>query len=355
MAEKPRLLIVDDDPDVRKSFQAWLKSEGFRVFAAGSGEAAREFVKDEDIAVALVDLHLKNEDGLRLGAELQAMDERLKVVVITGFPRYESAIDAMKTGIFDYISKSTDNDAILRKIQCAIEAREQERARQAHEQQERIGIVLIGHHLLVREGLENFFKEGNSYRLLRTFPAFDYVKKSDFDPAAAVLLLCATCNQQFLEAPEKVFSCLKFVFPNAKPVIINCDFDDDRKREMIRFGAKGFLPANIGKPNLKKALDCILAGQIWISRELSNRLLSELLEDTRPEIVYHKPSDPFDLTAREIEILKALAAGLTNQAISDKLFLSEKTVKTHTHHIFQKMGVKTRTQAVMKAMEHHLI
>ncbi len=355
MPERPRVLIVDDDPDVGKSFQVWLKGEGFKAFTAGSGEAAREIVKNEGIAVCLVDMHLRNEDGLRLGAELHAMDARLKVIVITGYPTYESAIDAMKTGIFDYISKSTDNDAILRKIQTAIRASEQERARQEQEERGKAGIILVGHHLLVREGLENFFKEGGSYRLLRTFHAFDYIKKTDFDPSAAVLLICATCNQHFLETPEKVLAHLKLVFPNARTVIINCDCDDDRKRELIRWGAKGFLPANIGKPTLRKALDCILGGQIWVSRELSTKLLSELLEDTRPEIVYRKPSDSFNLTGREIEILKALASGLSNKAISEKLFLSEKTVKTHTHHIFQKMSVKTRTQAVMKAMEHHII
>jgi len=61
------------------------------------------------------------------------------------------------------------------------------------------------------------------------------------------------------------------------------------------------------------------------------------------------------LTNREIEILQALASGLSNFAISEKLFLSEKTVKTHTHHIFKKMQVKSRTQAAMKAMEFHII
>ena len=84
-------------------------------------------------------------------------------------------------------------------------------------------------------------------------------------------------------------------------------------------------------------------------------MLSELLEDTHPELTYKKPDNDFCLTNREIEILKALASGLSNLAISEKLFLSEKTVKTHTHNIFRKMEVKTRTQAVMKAMEFHII
>ncbi len=220
---------------------------------------------------------------------------------------------------------------------------------------DQVQMVLLGHHFKVKEGLENFFSENPEYCILRTYPSYDYVRKGDFNLAAALVLICAPCNHVFLEDPGKMFDSLKIVFPNAKTAIINCDYDDNKKKELIRFGAKGFLPADIGKVTLKKALDCILAGQIWISRELSQRLIGELLEDTLPGIVYKKPLNSFELTNREIEILQALASGLSNFAISEKLFLSEKTVKTHTHHIFRKMAVKSRTQAVMKAMEFHII
>jgi DNA-binding NarL/FixJ family response regulator len=355
MPDKPRLLVVDDDPEVRKSLQIWLKTEGFRVLTASDGAQAREIVKREGIAVCLVDLRLGSEDGLRLASELKPLDEHLKIIIITGFPTYETAIDAMKTGIFDYISKSTDNDAILRKIRAAVDERQRELHRRLEDGRGGSGIILVGHHQLVREGLENFFKENPEYRLLRTYYSYEYIKKSDFSMDAALLLVCFSCNREFMADAESFFSRLKAVFPNARPLIINCDCTDDEKRQLLRRGVKGFLPPNISKPGLKKALDCILAGQIWISRELSHRLLSELLEDTRPEAVYKKPVDTFDLTGREIEVLKALASGLSNYAISEKLFLSEKTIKTHAHNIFRKMGVKTRTQAVMKAMEFHLI
>jgi len=355
MPEKPQLLIVDDDPEVRKTLQLWLKNEGYMVFTAANREQAREAVKKENIAVCLVDLRLKNEDGLRIGAELKSLDELLRIIIITGYPTYESAIDAMKTGIFDYLSKSTDNDAILSKIKAAVKDRDRALARQEEGDKNRIHIILIGHHLLVKEGLENFFHENKEYCLLHTYHAFDYIKKSDFNLEVALMLVCAPCNHVFLENPGNMFAGLKIIFPNAKAVIINCDYPEDKKRELIRIGAKGFLPANVSKANLKKALDCILGGQIWISRELSHQLLTELLADASPEIVYRKPLNTFALSNREIEILQALASGLSNFAISEKLFLSEKTVKTHTHHIFKKMQVKSRTQAVMKAMEFHII
>ena len=90
---------------------------------------------------------------------MKSLDERLKIIIITGYPTYESAIDAMKTGIFDYLSKSTDNDAILRKINAAVEERDRELAQKEDGAKSKFDIVLIGHHLLVREGLENFFRK----------------------------------------------------------------------------------------------------------------------------------------------------------------------------------------------------
>jgi DNA-binding NarL/FixJ family response regulator len=355
MPEKPGLLIVDDDLEVRKSLQIWLKNEGFRVVTAADKLQAIDLIRQQEIAVCLVDLHLKNEDGLRLAGELKALDEFLKIIVITGYPSYESAIDAMKTGIFDYISKSTENDAILRKLRAAVEERQHERSRVKAVDQALVNVILLGHHQLVREGLENFFKENSEYRLLRVYHSYEYIRKDDFNLEAALVLICSSCNQGYLNDAEGFFSRLKIVFPNAKPVIINCTCDDVQKKEFLRRGVKGFMPANIGKGVLKKALGCILSGQVWVSRELSQQLLNELLADTSPELVYKKPVDSFNLTDREVEILKALASGLSNLVISEKLFLSEKTVKTHTHNIFRKMGVKTRTQAVMKGMEFHII
>ncbi len=355
MSEKPRLLIVDDDPEVLKSFRLWLKSEGFQVFIASNKGQAVEIVKKESIAACLIDLRLKNEDGLHISHALKLLDEQLRIIIITGYPTYEGAVEAMKTGMFDYLSKSTGNDAILRKIHNAVEERACEIAHNKDGAKNKTKIILIGHHVLVKEGLENFSKENREYCLQNTYPSCDYVKKSDFNLDVALLMICASCNEPFLKVPEQTLGSLKTIFPNAKTVIINCDYDDGKKMELIHWGVKGFFPLNSSKANLKKALDCIRGGQIWISRTLSHRLLSELLEDTRPEFIYKKPINTFNLTDREIEILQALATGLSNFAISEKLFLSEKTVKTHTHHIFRKMDVNSRTQAVIKAMEFHII
>lgn len=178
MSEKPCLLIIDDDPEVLKSLQFWLKNEGYSVFTAMDKKQALEMIKKESIAVCLVDMRLKNEDGLRLSAELKSMDERLRIIMITAYPTHESAVEAMKTGVFDYLSKSTDNDAILRKIRSAVEERDRDIARKKDGAKSKFKMILVGHHVLVREGLENFFRENPEYCLEHTYTSCDYIKKA---------------------------------------------------------------------------------------------------------------------------------------------------------------------------------
>lgn len=62
-----------------------------------------------------------------------------------------------------------------------------------------------------------------------------------------------------------------------------------------------------------------------------------------------------DLSKRELEVLKVLATGLSNQEIADELFISLKTVKTHVSNIFNKLEVSDRTQATIYAIQHHLV
>lgn len=354
MKEKHRILIIDDDEGVLRSFKLWLQNEGFIVFTAPGREKALQVIRRNKIDVALVDLKLKEDNGLAISQELRGLDEQIRIIMITGYPTYETAIDAMKSGISDYISKSSDNETILGRIRSVIREREAQMLDKKQDISRLRNLALVCHHLLIKEGLDTFCKDHAEYNVLQSFHSFAYIKKSDFSQNVSLVLLCAECNAAWFDKPEEIFPFLKLYFPNGRIIVINSSFDDDRKGELLRRGVKGFFPENINKSTLKKALDAVYDGQIWISRELTNKLLSALLEDTG-EIVYSKPANIYDLSNREIELLQAMASGLSNYEISEKLFISEKTVKTHINNIFKKMGVNSRTQAVIKALEQHII
>lgn len=354
MIKNQSILLVDDEQAVLDSFKLWLEEEGYEVYTATTKKKALEILEEYTIAVCLIDLRMKDEDGLRISKELKKTDAFLKIIILTGYPTYESAIDAMKMGIFDYISKSQEQHEILEKIQNAFETRQNEIAAKTGMPGTRKNIVLVCQHMMIKEGFENFCREETSYKLLHTYPSVDYIKGSDFNNQAALVLLCMTCNQKRLQKPKDMFADLQLFFPNARMVMINSQFTEEEKMELLLLGVKGFLPKNIFRENMKKAFGAIVQGEMWVSRKLTNSLLSKLIQQTSDR-KYKEPENWYKLSRREVEILQAMASGLSNYDISEKLYISEKTVKAHINHIFKKMGVKSRTQAVLKAVEAFII
>ncbi len=354
MMEKPTLLIIDDDLTVLETFKLWLEDEGYVVYTATSRAEALKVLEDYAIAVCLVDLKMQGEDGLEISRELKKADTLLKIIIITGYPSYETAIDAMKMGIFDYISKSESEQDILSKIRKAVETRQNEIATKGEGIGSRKNIILVCHHLMIEEGFEKFCRDEANYHLMHTYHSIDYVKTGDFNHKADLVLICMTCNQLHLEHPKKIFPNLRLFFPNAGILIMNSQYTDAEKMQLVKLGTRGFLPKNLSKNDIKEAFEAVLKGEFWISRELTHRILSELLVKTS-DIKYKKPENVYHLSRREIEILQAMASGLSNFEVSTKLFISQKTVKAHIYHIFKKMGVKSRTQAIMKAAEAHIL
>lgn len=351
---KPPLMLIDDDPSVRETFKLWLEDEGYLLYTAATKKEALEILQKHSISVCLIDLKMKGENGLRVSEELKRIDSLLKIIIITGYPSYESAIDAMKLGVFDYVSKFSENEEILVKIEEAAASRQKVIEGKKKTVGERKSFVLVCNHAMIREGFVNFCRKHRDFQLMHTYHSVDYINNGDFNKSADLVLVCQTCNQHCFADANATCSRLHHLFPNARLVMINSTSDDDSKKKLIKLGVRGFFPKNIFIENMAKAFKDILDGQHWVSRRVAYSLLNELLENNDPPEFRQTP-DAYDLSSREIEILQAIATGMTNFEISTKLFISEKTVKVHINHIFKKMGVKSRTQAVKKAVENRLI
>lgn len=220
---------------------------------------------------------------------------------------------------------------------------------------EKIKIILICNHMMIREGLENICRKAPGFSLDKSYHSFKTIKNSDFNNDVSLILLCPSCNKSHLKHPSQMIQKLKNFFPNGNIVIIEDIFDDAEKTEFIKLGVKGFLSKNISRENMRRAFITILQGEFWISRNLSRDLIDQLINMTTKTREYITPENIFKLSAREIEILQAIASGLTNIEISNKLFISEKTVKAHIYNIFKKMEVKTRIKAVIKAIDLQII
>jgi DNA-binding NarL/FixJ family response regulator len=137
----------------------------------------------------------------------------------------------------------------------------------------------------------------------------------------------------------------------APKILMLTTFDlDEYVYEALRAGASGFLLKDTPPEQLVSAIHVIAQGEALLSPSITRRVISEFVKGTGP-----KPQAQFprlqDLTARELEVMKAIARGLSNAEIARELFVSETTVKTHVARILMKLGLRDRVQAVVLAYE----
>ena len=117
------ILVVDDEEIMRDVLETLLKREGYEVRLAASGEEGLALARTVPFDAALVDIMMPGIDGIATLDELKRIDEDLAVIIITAFASVESAIAAMKTGAFDYVTKPFKNEQLLVVVRNAMERR----------------------------------------------------------------------------------------------------------------------------------------------------------------------------------------------------------------------------------------
>ncbi len=121
-ASRGSILIVDDEPVVRESLEQWFADEGFQVQVVGNGrEALQRAASHGPFDVALLDIRMPGMDGMELQAKLHEADPELAIIIMTGYASVETAVEALKAGAYDYITKPVDPDILLHAVGKAIE------------------------------------------------------------------------------------------------------------------------------------------------------------------------------------------------------------------------------------------
>jgi DNA-binding NarL/FixJ family response regulator len=133
------------------------------------------------------------------------------------------------------------------------------------------------------------------------------------------------------------------------PTIILTTFDDDALLfEALRSGARGFLLKDVTFEQLTNAIRQVAAGGRLIQPAVTERAIRSLSEAPRR---FESSELPERLTGREREVLRLFSAGMSNREIGEALGVVEGTVKNHVHSILQKLGVRDRNRAMLKAIE----
>ncbi|MBI2933610.1 MAG: sigma-54-dependent Fis family transcriptional regulator, partial [Planctomycetes bacterium] len=123
-----RILIIDDEKLIRWSLSERLKKEGFEVGEAADGSSAVQALSADSVALALVDLKLPDTDGISLLRHIQANTPETTVIIITAYSSVDTAVEAMKLGAYDYITKPFNLDELAISVRRAIEVRSLKRA-----------------------------------------------------------------------------------------------------------------------------------------------------------------------------------------------------------------------------------
>jgi DNA-binding NarL/FixJ family response regulator len=135
---------------------------------------------------------------------------------------------------------------------------------------------------------------------------------------------------------------LRAQYPAIPVVIVSASDDVETIRRSVDFGASGFIPKRFGVDTLRDAILKVMEGDIWIPSDV------DLSAVTDPEMTRLRDR-LVTLTPQQVRVLMMLSQGLLNKQIAYELGVSEATIKAHVSAILQKLGVESRTQAVIAA------
>jgi DNA-binding NarL/FixJ family response regulator len=142
--------------------------------------------------------------------------------------------------------------------------------------------------------------------------------------------------------------------PEVKVVVLTTFADDSNILAALEAGATGFLTKDAGREQIALAIRSAAAGQSVLDPVAQASLLRAAVTSATTSVPSTSVTLPDDLTPREADVLRAIAAGQTNAEIAAALFISEVTVKSHINHLFAKIGARNRAEAVRYAYDHRM-
>jgi DNA-binding NarL/FixJ family response regulator len=146
---------------------------------------------------------------------------------------------------------------------------------------------------------------------------------------------------------------IKAAVPSARIVMLTMSDDEGDLYQAIKAGASGYLLKDLPIEEVASSIRSVMTGQSLISPALASKLLTEFAAMAKRGDAVHQVPSP-RLTARELEVLRLVAAGKSNREIASALVVSEHTVARHLQNIFTKLDVSSRTAATAFAYQHEL-
>ncbi len=212
-------------------------------------------------------------------------------------------------------------------------------------------VLLIDDHALVRKGVEQLLQSRGVQVVASVSSGEEGVRRARELPVDLILLDVKMPGMSGIETLRQ----LRASGVTATVVLLTMSREDADLAAALRAGAQGYLLKDIEPEELLPALEAALRGEHVVAREMVGSLARQVRGEALPQRAERRAPAPFaELTPREREILEAVADGLSNKMIARALQITEGTVKLHVKAILRKLGVRSRVEAAVAAVEHGL-
>ncbi len=206
-----------------------------------------------------------------------------------------------------------------------------------------IRVIIVDDHDMVRSGLELLIRGFDDLEMVaQASSAEEAIRLCDTLEPDVVLMDMVMPGMDGITATRSIRSR----HPETQVIALTSFKESNMVHSALQAGAIGYLLKNVSVDDLAGAIRLAHAGKPVLAPEATQAIIDS---------VTHSQGQRYDLTEREIEVLRLMVDGLTNAQIAQRLAISRSTVKAHASNIFLKLGVASRTEAVSLALQQHLI
>lgn len=206
------------------------------------------------------------------------------------------------------------------------------------QKQETIRLLIVDDHFFVRMGLAESINDEDNLEVVAEAGNCDEAVAAFCEHHPDVVLMD-------LKLPGKdgveTVTAIREKNENARVLMLSVDEGEDDIHRSVQAGARGYLPKSTEREELLEAIQCVHAGETYFPAQIAQRLEAR---SARPE-----------LTEREMQVLELIVKGFSNKEAAAELNVTEPTIKQHAGHLFKKLNVLDRTQAVTAAIQRGIV